>query len=72
MGMVIMGKRLYTTSFTGIGGKGTGEVLSLPLSGGNLKPLLKGFVAPTVGLGAHAGWLYVGEVGPGLIYRVRP
>ncbi|HTP22901.1 MAG TPA: hypothetical protein VMJ65_25060 [Solirubrobacteraceae bacterium] len=71
MGMVIMGKRLYTTSFTGIGAKGQGEVLSLPLSGGNLKPLLKRFVAPTVGLGGHDGWLYVGEL-TGQVFRVRP
>jgi len=72
MGMVIMGKRIYTTSFTGIGAKGDGEVLSLPLSGGKLKPLVKGTIAPVVGLGANAGWLYFGEVGPGLVYRVRP
>ncbi len=72
MGMVIMGKRIYTTSFTGIGGKGDGEVLSLPLSGGTLKPLVKGTIAPVVGLGANAGWLYFGEVGPGLVYRVKP
>jgi glucose/arabinose dehydrogenase len=71
MGMVIMGNRLYTTSFTGIGAKGAGEVLSLPLKGGKLKPLLKGFVAPTVGLGGNGGWLYVGEL-TGQVYRVRP
>ncbi len=71
MGMVIMGKRLYTTSFTGIGAKGAGEVLSLPLSGGKLKPLVTGFVAPTVGLGANGGWLYVGEL-TGQVFRVRP
>jgi glucose/arabinose dehydrogenase len=71
MGMVIMGNRLYTTSFTGIGAKGAGEVLSLPLKGGKLKPLLKGFVAPTVGLGGNGGWLYVGEL-TGQVFRVRP
>jgi glucose/arabinose dehydrogenase len=71
MGMVIMGNRLYTTSFTGIGAKGAGEVLSLPLKGGKLKPLLKGFVAPTVGLGGNGGWLYVGEL-TGQVFRVQP
>jgi glucose/arabinose dehydrogenase len=71
MGMVIMGNRLYTTSFTGIGAKGAGEVLSLPLKGGKLKPLLTGFVAPTVGLGGNGGWLYVGEL-TGQVFRVRP
>ena len=44
----------------------------MPLSGGPAKPLANGFVAPTVGLGGHAGALYVGEVGPGLVYRVTP
>jgi glucose/arabinose dehydrogenase len=73
MGMVIMGKRLYVTSFLGAGAKGPGgEVLSMPLKGGKLKPLVKGFIAPTVGLGGNGGWLYFGEVGPGLIYRVKP
>ena len=72
MGMVIMGNRIYTTSFLGIGAKGHGEVLSLPVSGGKLKPLVTDTIAPVVGLGAHAGWLYFGEVGPGLVYRVKP
>ena len=73
MGMVIMGQRLYMTSFLGPKGKGPGgEVLWMPLSGGPAKPLVKGFVAPTVGLGSHGGSLYVGEVGPGLVFRVTP
>lgn len=72
MGMVIMGKQLYTTSFLGIGAKGHGEVLTMPLKGGKAKVLVKGTIAPTVGLGANGGWLYFGEVGPGLIYRVKP
>jgi len=72
MGMVIMGNRLYMTSFLGVGAKGPGgEVLSMPLSGGKPRPLLKGFVAPTVGLGAHGGWLYVGEL-TGQVFRVKP
>lgn len=72
MGMAIVGQRLYMTSFLGPKGKGPGgEVLSMPLKGGAAKPLVKGFVAPVVGLGANAGWLYFGEVGPGLVYRVK-
>ncbi len=72
MGMVIMGKRLYMTSFLGPKGMGPGgEVLSIPLSGGTPKPLLKGFVAPTVGLGGNGGWLYVGEL-TGQVFRVKP
>ncbi len=72
MGLAIIGNRLYMTSFAGPKGKGPGgEVLSMPLKGGSVKPVLTGFVAPTVGLGAHAGWLYVGEV-TGQVFRVRP
>ncbi|MBV9414136.1 MAG: hypothetical protein JO363_04080 [Solirubrobacterales bacterium] len=73
MGMVIIGQRLYMTSFLGPKAKGPGgEVLWMPLSGGPAKPLVEGFVAPTVGLGGQAGSLYVGEVGAGLVFRVTP
>jgi glucose/arabinose dehydrogenase len=72
MGMAIIGKRLYMTSFLGDGAKGPGgEVFSMPLSGGPLKPILTGFVAPTVGLGANGGTLYVGEL-TGQVFSVRP
>jgi glucose/arabinose dehydrogenase len=72
MGLAIIGKTLYMTSFAGIGAKGPGgEVLSMPLSGGTPKPLLTGFVAPTVGLGVNAGKLYVGEL-TGQVFSVTP
>ncbi len=72
MGMVIIGKRLYMTSFLGPKGKGPGgEVLSMPLSGGRAKAVVKGFVAPTVGLGSHGGSLYVGEL-TGQVFKVTP
>ncbi|HSC03070.1 MAG TPA: hypothetical protein VLC49_07115 [Solirubrobacteraceae bacterium] len=72
MGMAIIGKRLYMTSFLGAGGKGPGgEVLSMPLSGGTAKPVVKGFVAPTVGLGVHGKSLYVGEL-TGQVFKVTP
>jgi hypothetical protein len=45
-------------------------VFSMPVKGGTLKPLLKGFVAPTVGLGLHDGYVYVGELN-GYVYRVK-
>ena len=71
MGLAIIGKRLYMTSFSGIGGKGAGgEVFSMPLSGGALKPVVTGFVAPTVGLGAHGNTLYVGEL-TGQVFSVK-
>jgi glucose/arabinose dehydrogenase len=72
MGMAIIGKRLYMTSFVSTTGKGPGgEVLSMPLSGGPVKPVVKGFVAPTVGLGVHGGSLYVGEL-TGQVFKVTP
>jgi glucose/arabinose dehydrogenase len=70
MGMAIIGKRLYMTSFLGTTGK-AGEVFSMPLSGGPLKPVVKGFVAPTVGLGVHGRSLYVGEL-TGQVFKVTP
>jgi glucose/arabinose dehydrogenase len=72
MGLAIIGKTLYMTSFTGHGAGGQGgEVLSIPLKGGKVKPVVKGFVAPTVGLGQHAGSLYIGEL-TGQVFSVRP
>jgi len=73
MGLAIIGKRLYMTSFLGATGKGPGgEVLSMPLKGGTATPVVTGFVAPTVGLGVHGKSLYVGEVGTGLVFKVTP
>ncbi len=72
MGMAIIGNRLYMTSFMGPGGKGPGgQVLSMSLKGKNLKTVLTGFVAPVVGLGQHAGVLYVGEL-TGQVFSVTP
>jgi glucose/arabinose dehydrogenase len=70
MGMVIIGKTLYMTSFVGNAGK-TGEVLSMPLKGGKVKTVLTGFAASTVGLGGNAGTLYVGEL-TGRVFSVKP
>ena len=71
MGIAIEGDHLYLTSFAGPAGKGPGgEVFSLPLHGGKLKPLVTGFVAPTVGLGVAEGYLYVGEL-TGEVFRVK-
>jgi glucose/arabinose dehydrogenase len=71
MGIALNAGRLYLTSFSGPGGKGPGgEVFTLGLTSRALKPLLKGFVAPTVGLGLHWGYLYVGELN-GQVFRVR-
>jgi glucose/arabinose dehydrogenase len=72
MGLGIIGSRLYFTSFLSTTGRGPGgEVLSLPLIGGAAKPLLTGFVAPTVGLGANDKTLYVGEL-TGQVFKVNP
>ena len=72
MGLAIIGKTLYLTSFMGAGAKGPGgEVFSMPLKGGKLTPVVKGFVAPTVGLGEHGGSLYIGEL-TGQVFKVTP
>jgi glucose/arabinose dehydrogenase len=71
MGIGLHGSRLYLSSFLGRKGKGPGgEVFSLSRKGGPLKPLITGFVAPTVGLGIHSGYLYVGEL-TGQVFRVK-
>jgi glucose/arabinose dehydrogenase len=71
MGIAVHGRTLYLTSFLGPNGKGPGgEVFTLGLNSHMLRPLLKGFVAPTVGLGLHNGYVYVGEL-TGQVYRVR-
>ncbi|HZZ96830.1 MAG TPA: hypothetical protein VFE19_07445 [Jatrophihabitantaceae bacterium] len=71
MGIGLHGGNLYLSSFLGRQGKGPGgEVLWTPRSGGPLKALLKGFVAPTVGLGIHGDHLFVGEL-TGQVFRVK-
>jgi glucose/arabinose dehydrogenase len=71
MGLAPVGKTLYMTSFLGPKGKGPGgEVLSMPVAGGTPKPLLTGFVAPTVGLGTDGTYVYVGEL-TGQVFRVK-
>ncbi len=71
MGIALRGPKLYLTSFLGRQGKGPGgEVFSLGIKAGTLKPLITGFVAPTVGLHMHDGYLYVGEL-TGQVYRLK-
>jgi glucose/arabinose dehydrogenase len=69
MGLAIVGKTLYMSSFLGTTGK-AGEVLQMPVKGGAYKVLVSGFVAPVVGLGVSNGWLYIGEL-TGQVYRVK-
>ena len=74
MGIGLHRSRLYLTSFLGRKAKGPGgEVFSMSLKGKSfkpLKPLITGFVAPTVGLGIHGGYLYVGEL-TGQVFRLK-
>ncbi|MGZ4198416.1 MAG: PQQ-dependent sugar dehydrogenase [Solirubrobacteraceae bacterium] len=70
MGLAIIGKTLYMTSFIGNKGK-FGEVLSMPLKGGKVKTVVKGQIAPFVGLGTSGGSLYVGEL-TGRVFKVTP
>lgn len=70
MGIALRGPKLYLSSFLGRGAKGPGgEVFSLGVKAGVLRPLMKGFVAPTVALRIHNGYVYVGEL-TGRVYRV--
>jgi glucose/arabinose dehydrogenase len=68
MGLGILNGRLYISEF---GALRPAQVVSMPLRGGPLRPLLTGFVAPIVGLAINRGSLYVGEL-TGQVFRVRP
>lgn len=68
-GLAIIGGRLYMSEF-GFTAAHPPLVISMPLGGGALKPLIKGFVAPIVALGANAGYIYVGEL-TGQVFRVK-
>lgn len=73
-GLGIIGNQLYLSEF---GYAGTAKVQSLPLKGGALKTVLTGFKGEAlIGLGTHAGWVYVGEQatapGTGRVFRVKP
>jgi hypothetical protein len=69
-GLAIVGKRLYMSTF-GFDPSQPARVLSMPLSGGKAKVLLRS-AASLIGLGAHAGWLYVGDATNGRVFRVKP
>jgi glucose/arabinose dehydrogenase len=70
MGIATRGHTFYLTSFLGAGGKGPGGTVFSLRPHRHLKPLITGFVAPTVGLGLHNGFVYVGEL-TGQVYRLR-
>jgi glucose/arabinose dehydrogenase len=70
MGLGIIGDTLYVSLFGGIAGSGP-EVVSVPVAGGATtpKPVLTGFAAPIVGLGAYGKSIYVGEL-TGTVYKL--
>jgi glucose/arabinose dehydrogenase len=72
MGIVLRRGTLYITSFLGPRGKGPGGVVYALRARRHsaLRPLVRGFVAPIVGLGRSGRWLYVGEL-TGQVFRVR-
>ena len=70
MGLAPLGGKLYVALFTGTTSNGP-EVVALPLSGGRFSPVLVGFVAPVVALGAHGGKIYAGDL-TGSIYSFTP
>ncbi len=70
MGLAIMGKRLYMSEFPG-------KVVSMSLKGGPVKTVATGFTGTIVGLGAHAGSLYVGQTSTapgtsGYVFKITP
>lgn len=75
MGLAIVGRRLFISEF----GAGTkARVISIPLRGGRSRVELTGFGRSSniVGLGAHHGWIYVGQIAHsatelGAVYRFR-
>jgi hypothetical protein len=72
MGIAVIGKTLYITSFLGPKFQG-GELYSMPITGGKLKPVVTGFPAATDALAVHAGALFVGGqtmAGTGVVYKV--
>jgi glucose/arabinose dehydrogenase len=72
MGIAAIGQTLYVALFGGMNGSGPEVVaMSARHRHGTIRPVLHGFVAPIVGLGAHHGSIYVGDL-TGSVYSVRP
>ncbi|HWD65408.1 MAG TPA: hypothetical protein VG405_09560 [Solirubrobacteraceae bacterium] len=73
MGIAVVGKTLYITSFLGPKFQG-GALYSMPITGGKLKPVVTGFPAGTDALAAHSGALFVGgsteATNTGVVYKV--
>lgn len=69
MGIGAIGQTLYVALFNGRTKSGP-SVITVPASGGKVKPFLFGFVAPIVGLKVHQGFVYVGDL-TGTVYRVK-
>ena len=70
MGLPIIGKTLYMTSFLGNSGN-RARCCRCRSRAARSKIVAKGLVAPFVGLGASGGSLYVGEL-TGRVYKVTP
>jgi glucose/arabinose dehydrogenase len=74
MGLGILSGRLYISEF---GASTPPRVVSMPLTGGAVKPFATGFTGTVVGLGVNHGWVYVAQTasGPtslGFIFRIKP
>jgi hypothetical protein len=70
MGLGVLGPRLYVALYGGTGGGP--EVVSLPLTDGSRStPVIVGFRAPVVALGAHGGRVYTGDL-TGAVYVYTP
>jgi len=69
MGLAPLGGKLYVALFSGTG-KGP-MVVAMSEAGGRYVPVLTGFPAPVVALGAHDGKIYAGDL-TGSIYSFTP
>jgi glucose/arabinose dehydrogenase len=69
MGIAPLSGRLYLTLFTG-DAEGP-EVVSMSASGGKYAPVLVGFAAPVLALGARGRKIYVGDL-TGTVYSFTP
>lgn len=70
-GLAIIGNRLYASEFGFDAPRHPAQIVSMPLSGGKVTPVVTSFVAPVVGLAADGHWLYFGEL-TGQVFRVKP
>lgn len=71
-GIAIVGRRIYLSEFGFAAPLRPAQIVSLPLKGGQVTPLVTGFPSGdgVIGVGASRGWIYFGDT-DGSVYRVH-